>query len=301
MDRRTSTGGCEDPATPPKPCTLGSEPSDSLDGVDAPDDDTLMGSSLAKEDRPAPALTAQTSPDRGRAGMDHGALAPAPASGLVRGDLVSSTEDRRCASHLSRHASCASSSPPQKSMLAKEPRDTICECEFGGARPKRPRRSPPPPPPPGAEPATERVSEGKSGGPISVERPSHLSLSLILQLTWPPYLFRRAKNCWLGARNPRASVTGASDGGYRGAPVDVRARFAARGVSRPRPSRHVDGEVRRGSVRLRKYRADVSQPARKKRSAERSAAQRLNGSHTSARQLSPVTRPRDIATDEGVT
>ena len=181
MDRRTSTGGCEDPATPPKPCTLGSEPSDSLDGVDAPDDDTLMGSSLAKEDRPAPALTAQTSPDRGRAGMDHGALAPAPASGLVRGDLVSSTEDRRCASHLSRHASCASSSPPQKSMLAKEPRDTICECEFGGARPKRPRRSPPPPPPPpGAEPATERVSEGKSGGPISVERPSHLSLSLIL-------------------------------------------------------------------------------------------------------------------------
>jgi hypothetical protein len=27
----------------------------------------------------------------------------------------------------------------------------------------------------------------------------------------------------------------------------------------------------------------------------------LNGSHTSARQLSPVTRPRDIATDEGVT
>ena len=187
LDRRTSTGGCEDPAAPPRPCTLGSDPSDSLDGVDAPDDDTLMGShSLAKEpkDRPAPprpALTAQTSPDLGRAGMDHGALVPAPASGLVRGDLVSSTEDRRCASHLSRHASCASSSPPQKSMLAKEPRDTICECEFGGARPKRPRRSPPPPPPPpGAEPATERVSEGKSGGPISVERPSHLSLSLIL-------------------------------------------------------------------------------------------------------------------------
>ena len=73
MDRRTSAGGCDTPGL--------SDPSDSLDGVDAPDDDTLMGSSREPREPkdfppapPRPALTAQTSPDRGRAGMDHGAL-----------------------------------------------------------------------------------------------------------------------------------------------------------------------------------------------------------------------------------
>mmetsp|Transcript_3700 Transcript_3700/g.14928 ORF Transcript_3700/g.14928 Transcript_3700/m.14928 type:complete len:257 (-) Transcript_3700:917-1687(-) len=239
---------------------------------------------------PRPALTAQTSPDRGRAGMDHGALAPAPApaSGLVRGDLVSSTEDRRCASHLSRHASCASSSPPQKSMLAKEPRDTICECELGGARPKRPRRSPPPPPPPvGAEPATERVSEGKSGGPISVDRPSHLSLPLI-----PVLSFSSREKCWLSAYPLSTRSRGLRTGGIEGR----RWTFAL--VSRRAASRDLalrGSEVRRGSVRVRKYRADVSQPARKK--AQRSAQpRRARGSTSSGQPRSHV-----IATDEGVT
>ena len=70
-------------------------------------------------------------------------------------------------------------------------------------------------------------------------------------------------------------------------------------VSRRAASRDLalrGSEVRRGSVRVRKYRADVSQPARKK--AQRSAQpRRARGSTSSARQ------PRSlvIATDEGVT
>ena len=158
--------------------------------------------------------------------MDRGALVWDP-SGLVCGLLlVSSTEDRRCASHLSRHASCASSSPPQKSMFAKLPRLTIWECELGGARPKSPRRSPPP----GAEPATTR---GNSGGPISVERPSHLSLSLLVSPGISPLFYlspSRAKNAGRTGASSGARRQRRVKGGYVRLPVAVYVRCIARGA-----------------------------------------------------------------------
>ena len=158
--------------------------------------------------------------------MDRGALVWDP-SGLVCGlRVVSSTEDRRCASHLSRHASCASSSPPQKSMLAKLPRLTIWECELGGARPKSPRRSPPL----GAEPATTR---GNSGGPISVERPSHLSLSLLVSPGISPLFYlspSRAKNAGRTGASSGAQRQRRVKGGYLRLPVAVYVRCIARGA-----------------------------------------------------------------------
>lgn len=72
-------------------------------------------------------------------------------------------------------------------------------------------------------------------------------------------------------------------------------------VSRREASRDLSlrgSEVRRGSVRLRKYRADVSQPARKKRRAQPRRAFRL---HIIRARTSPGHCPRRIATDEGVT
>ena len=85
-----------------------------------------------------------------------------PPSSTLDRRLASSNERLACASHLSRHASCASSSPPTKGSSPNEWFATIVEWEFGGTRAKRFRRRPPPA-------SRVRPSPGKSGGPISAD------------------------------------------------------------------------------------------------------------------------------------
>ena len=291
LDRRTSTGGCEDPAAPPRPCTLGSDPSDSLDGVDAPDDDTLMGSSLAKEpkDRPAPprpALTAQTSPDCGAREWTTARWFRRRRAGWC---AVIWSRRRRIVGAPPTYRATRPARPPRphKSPCWRKNRATPSASaslgargrrDRGGARRRRRRRQV-------RSPRRSGSPKGKAEGRSPWRGPPTCrSLSFYRRLDRPIFFVARKI-----AGSARATPCSASRSrGLRTGGIEGR-RWTFALVSRREASRDLSlrgSEVRRGSVRLRKYRAESASPRGKNAALSRAE---LSGSTSSARELPPVT------------
>eukprot|EP00982_Pelagococcus_subviridis_P008486 30846-Pelagococcus_subviridis.AAC.2 len=158
----------------------------------------------------------------------------------------SSSDALRCALYLSRHASCASSSPPTKSIFANERLDTSVECEFGGWTPKRRLFSRPGG---AAMDAPTEDASGNRAGPISEERPfgdGGLSLFSVVIVVRVMIFFRDATAFPPSRPSPRASRARAST---------ERARVRARGIDVrsdvPRQSRGVVRSALRAASRCR--------------------------------------------------